>query len=352
MASNPIRSFVAVLALLAVFEALSQGTPKRLPRVGYCGGFGDRTHIFHKKFVEGMRKRGWIDGKNVHILIPEGTIVPPGIVLRKCEDYMADKDLDVIVGGGNHDDPAYNVPMVKTIGRVSATPLAKSATRNVTGLTDEVEFAALLGKRMALLKEATGAENIFFLVAQPSGPKVKPGVGVAEDLLPRTREVAARLGVQARLVTFTKFEDFEPAFRIIAATPRSAAIFQMGMYWFEIQRGGVAVDHFIDRIRLPVMMPSPDWVQATNKVPIAYGPSMVEGAERSSYFVDRILRGAKPAELPFEQMPYRLGIDLEAAKFFGMDIPQSVLLQADILVPPQPRFKWMEDPPKPGPPAP
>jgi putative ABC transport system substrate-binding protein len=334
------------IALLGALGAVAQAVPPKIPRVGFCGGFGDRTHIFHKKFVEGMRKRGWIDGNNVQILIPEGTIAPPGIRLRSCEEYMADKSLDVIVGGGEHDNPAYKTPMVKQIGRVSSTPLAKSSTRNVTGLTDEVDSALLLGKRIALLKEATGAENIFFLSARPQGPKVKPGIGTAEDLLPRTREVAKELGVKVLPVYFTKFEDFEPAFRTIAATPHSAAIFYMGMYWYEIQRDGLGVDHFIDKVRLPVMMPSPDWVQTRSNVPIAYGPSMIEAAERNSYFVDRILRGAKPAELPFEQIPYRLGIDVDAARFFGVDIPQSVLLQADILVPPHPRFKWMDSPSK------
>ena len=350
MRRTAIALVFACATLVAAGPAAAQSS--RLPRVGYCGGFGYRTHVFHKAFMEGMRKRGWIDGKNVQILIPEGTIALPGIVLKSCDDYMADKNLDVIVGGARHDDPAYKIPIVKQIGRVSETPLAKSSTRNVTGLTDEVDFATLLGKRMALLKEATGAENIFFFEARPPGPNVKPGVGAAEDLRPRTREVAASLGVKPRLVTFTRFEDFEPAFRVIAATPRSAAIFQMGMYWNKIQRDGLGVDHFINRHRLPVMMPSPDWVQTKSNVMIAYGPSMIEAAERNSYFVDRILRGAKPAELPFEQMPYRLGIDLETAKLLGVSIPQSLVLQADILVPPQPRFNWLDVPPAPGPPTP
>jgi ABC-type uncharacterized transport system substrate-binding protein len=229
---------------------------------------------------------------------------------------------------------------------VLKTPLARSPTRNVTGTSEEPDIPFVRDKMMALLKEATGAEHIFFLNAPLPEANAKPGIGTEDRLAPQIREVARKLGVKVAPVNFTRFEDFEPAFRTMAATPRSAAIFNTGMTWYKLRSNGVGVDQYIDAHRIPTMMPSPDWVQTDDGVMIAYGTSWIEAAERSSYFVDRILRGAKPSDLPFEQLPYRLGINLDAARRLGITVPPSVQLQADILVPPHPRLKWVD--PVPG----
>ena len=337
--SRAILLAVATLAFGAVAPA--QTSPKKMPKVGFCGGFADRTHVFHKAFAEGMRKRGWIDGKNVQILIPEGTMGRPGIFTQSCTEYMADRDLDVIVDGGRRDDPTYKVPMVGTLNDVLGTPLAASPTRRITGISIASDGISATDKMMALLKEALGAENIFLLYATPPGP----GADKLREPPPRVREAARTLGVNVHPVVFTKFEDFEPAFERMAGTPRSAAIFYQGMYWYKIWSGNRGADWYIHKHRLPMMMPSPDWVQAMDTTVFGYGLSMIEMAERKSHFVDRILRGAKPAELPFEQLPYRFGVNLNAAKLYGITIPASVLLQADIVVPPHPKFEWAKPPP-------
>ena len=330
---------VVAAALFVAFQATAQPTPQKLPRVGFCDGFGNPDHVFHKTFVFGMRNRGWEDGRNVRIVIPEGTITKEMVRLRSCEDYMADKGLDVVVMEG-FSNPNSKVPVVTALRNVAGSPLAKSTTRNVTGITEE-EHSLVQTKRMALLKEALGARTIAFIYARPAGPKVKPGIGRAEDLPAEIREAAAQLGVEAMPINFTAFEDFEPAFKIIAAKPRAALIFHTGMYWYKIRSNDVAVDQFIEKHRLPMMLPQPDWVQANNMTMIAYGVSFLERMERYSYFVDRILRGAKPAELPFEQLPNRLAINLDAAKSYGITVPHSVLLQADVVVPYDPRFDWV-----------
>ena len=337
----PTEVGVLALALLVSLHAAAQAPPQRIAKVGFCGGFGDRTHVFHKAFEEGMRKRGWVDGRNLQILIPERPITPDGVASRSCDEYMADKELDVIVDGRRHDDPTYKVPIVGVLNDVLGTPLATSPSRKITGLSIASDGISATDKMMALLKEAVGAENIFLLYATPPGPGAKR----LEEPPPPIREAALKLGVKVHAVVFTKFEDFEPAFRMMAATPRGAAIFYQGMYWYKIISGHKGVDWYIHKHRLPVMMRSPDWVQTMDAVPFGYGLSMIEMAERKSHFVDRILRGAKPADLPFEQLAFRFGINVDAAKLYGITIPSSVLLQADIVVPPHPKFDWAKPPP-------
>jgi hypothetical protein len=139
--SAHIRAFaLAMLLLIGANDAPAQATAQRLPRVGFCPAIWGKEHVFTKVFLEGMRKRGWVDGKNVRIVYPQGSLVESmqkGSAPLACADYMADKDLDVVVGDGFHEDPNYKVPIVTTLHGVQGTALAKSPTRNVTGITNE-----------------------------------------------------------------------------------------------------------------------------------------------------------------------------------------------------------------------
>jgi len=328
--------------LCAALSIAAQTKPVRLPRVGDCGNFGDPNHSFHKAFIAGMRKHGWEEGRNYqHVYVPEG---------RECKEYMAGQDIDVLVGDQN-EQPDPRVPVVTVVADVAGTPLAKSATRNITGLSLE-DFKSIQIKRMSLLKELMGARHIYFMYAVPPEvlakrrPEVKAGIGPPEGLVEEYRDAAAKLGVTIAPVHFTKFEDFEPAFRGIASKARPALIFYTSGYWDKIMSNGVGVEDFIKKHRLPFIMPQPDWVQMNDTVLMAYGRSYLEERERLAYFVDRILRGAKPADLPFEALPLRLGINLDAAKAFGITVPASLIAQADILRPYAARTEWIT--PEPG----
>lgn len=338
-ASRIIASVLATAAFVLALSASAQPTSGKVPRVGFCYGFGKAEHVFNKAFIRGMRDRGWEDGKNVQIFIPEGTTAPDSRVVSSRETYMADKRLDVYVGD-RAKDADTQVPRVALTNRVAGTALAMSKTRNTTGITIE-DFDSVLAKKMALLKEATGAEHIVRLFwRKPGGGRLKPGLGTEEDMPPDLREAARKLGVTIAPAMFTVHEDLEPTFKAIAARPRTALIFTNSMHWYEIRKNEVGVDQFMDKHRLPTMFAQADWPQTDGTVMIAYGPSFLEMMERLSYFVDRILRGAKPADLPFEQVQHRLAINLDAAKKHGITFPQSIVLQADIVVPHDPPFSW------------
>lgn len=336
-------------ALLVAFGAAAQASQKRIPRVGFCPGFGDPGHIFSKTFDEGLRKRGWEDGRNVHIIHPTGTWGSDGRPIRTCDDYMADKNLDVLVVYG-HRDPDPRIPVVTLLWDVHGTALSKSSTRNITGIAREEDDWKVDAKRLALLKEAVGARRVVLLEppANPPNPKVTPGVGSAEQVHVELREAARRLDVSVIPVNITKREDVESVFNAMAARPHTAAILYLSVGW-----GGEAGLELRRQLqkhnRIPVMRSKADIVMVKTPEPetapiIAYGTSHLDEMDRFAYFVDRILKGARPADLPFEQTPHRLAINVDAAKRIGITFPPSILTQADFMVPHHPMHDWTTTP--------
>ena len=346
-----VRFFLTLLALVIAPGVAAQGDTAKIPRVGYCGGFADPGHIFTKTFYEGMRKRGWEDGRNVRIIV-----APTGSWPHKpCGDYMADKGLDVLVLEG-HSDPHPKIPVVTKLSGVAGTAIARSTTRNITGVTREHGDWEEDSKRIALLKEAVSADRVLLLSAALPGPRVKPGLGTMDEAPAKLRDAAKALGLVVIPVTITRPEDLlESALNAMAEKPRTAAIVYDSPTWYRVGAAEeITMFMLRHRKRLPVMSLKPDWVLARYPIPeldriIGFGTSYLDEHERYAYFVDRILRGAKPAELPFERTPNRLAINVNAAKVSGITFPRSILLQADWVVPPHPQFEWTTTP-QPGPP--
>ena len=264
--NSRFKLLLAAFALLAALDVPAQSSSPKVPRVGYCYGVGDPAHPWTRTFIEGLRKRGWQDGRNVRVvLMPLGSIKNEDFGLTgSCQTYMADQKLDVLVIPG-HREEHPKIPVVTELPGVAGSALARSMSRNVTGLTSYEEGWQLDAKRIALLKEAVGAERVMLLAARPSDPVARPN-----------------------------------------PVPELAPI-------------------------------------------IAYGVSMLDMIDRHAYFVDRILRGAKPADLPFEQEQPRLAINVDAARVKGITFPQTILTQAHWVVPHQPLPEVATPPEPPAP---
>ena len=325
------RALVLVLALAgATPHAFSQGALK-IPTVVFCEGYGQPHHVLTAPFIEGMRKRGWIDGQNVRIVIPEGAGRREGRLHQTCVDKLSDKRFDVRVEASRA-DPKSPVPIVTSLRRVTGSPLARSTTRNVTGISIEEEGMGLPAKRMALLKEAFGVERIVFVHGRPSAAALGPGLGTQEHMPVELREVAKVLGVTVAPLVIVDVEHFDTMFKALTEGPRTGLVFDMHLGWYEAKSNGASFETYLRKHRLPAIFPGPDFVREYPAAAMGYGLSMADQVERYSYFVDRILRGAKPSELPFEHMPYRLAVRPEEAKAIGSPLPGSILLQADIVV--------------------
>jgi len=231
-------------------------------------------------------------------------------------------NVDVIVTAGlERSIAAWNatrtIPIVTmsgdSVGSGLATSLA-SPGGNVTGLTDL--GPGLSSKRLELLREATPRASRTAVLATATN---------SHQLQLRALELAAQtLGVELQLLQVRGAEDFGRTLTLDAGRRSDVLV---------VVHSGFMYDHrapifaFVDGSRLPTMYADRDWALAGGLM--AYGPSLSDLARRAATYVDKILKGAKPADLPIEQPTmFDLVINLKTAHALGLTIPQSVLQQA------------------------
>ena len=189
---------------------------------------------------------------------------------------------------------------------------------NVTGVTHFTP--ELMAKRVQLLKELLPSASRFAVLRLP---------GRLQDLVVKDMDAAARrLGVQLQVIEVRSEEDFQAAFEAaIAARVQAVMSTQGPLFW----HNSVRIAQLAREHRLPSLSGEPNAAEAGAL--LFYGPNVFEGCRRAVRYVDRILKGAKPAELPVEQ-PTKvvLMINLKTAKAIGLTIPQSLLLRADEVI--------------------
>jgi putative ABC transport system substrate-binding protein len=198
-----------------------------------------------------------------------------------------------------------------------AAGLIDSNTRpggNVTGIfSRQLE---LVGKRLELLRESMpGLSRVAVLLDRASEP-------------PAELEAAGKqLGLKLRTVQIANQQESERAIKQAAASSQAAVLLYSPMIFDNRLRiAALAID-----ARLPLMTQASEFVQAGALM--SYAPDRNEVAARAAYYIDRILRGATPAELPVEEAArFKLSINLKSAKALGVTIPQSILLRADEVI--------------------
>jgi putative ABC transport system substrate-binding protein len=300
----------------------------KVARIGYLGGHSADSYV-REAFLQGLRELGYVEGRNVvfEFRFPEGKL---GRYPALAAELVALK-VDVIVAAGTPAALAAK-QATRTLPIVFASApdpvesgLVTSLARpggNVTGtsnLTPE-----LAGKWVELLKHAVPRVRQVAVLWQPGAL----GKRTEEDMR-KQMEVAGRaLEVQLRFFETRGPADFDGAFLEMTRARVSALIVLPGPMFFG-ERGRL-VD-LAARKRLPTVYPWKDFVDAGGFM--AYGPNISDLFRRAAAYVDKILRGAMPGDLPVEQPTnLQLVINLKAARGLGLTIPQSVLSQADHLV--------------------
>ena len=217
------------------------------------------------------------------------------------------------------------IPIVHVVaGDPVADGLVTSLARpggNVTGLT-ATPSPEIVGKRLELLKTATGASRVAVLW---NPARHYPYV----DLALREVNAAARvLGVQLQVLEARGPDQFEPAFAAMARGQADALLaFEDSMFW--LHRGRLA--QLEAKHRLPTMHDLREYVKVGSLM--AYGPDLADLFRRAATYVDKILKGAKPADLPVEQpTEFEFVINLKTAKALGLTIPPSLLGRADEVI--------------------
>jgi ABC-type uncharacterized transport system substrate-binding protein len=314
-----VSLFLAPLAT----EGQQAGRATRLGYVDLRGRNMERDDI--RGLRDGLRELGYVEGQTILIeyRFAEGQADRlPGIL-----DELLRSKVDILLTVGTVVTQAAQratatVPIVMTVGDPVSWGFTKSLARpggNITGLALQLtdEFSA---KRLELLKEAVpGARRVGY-IWNPRGRRA-PG----EPL----QRAAAALQIALVPIDVRAAQDFDGVFRSIRQQ-RVEALMTDG----DPLTGGEALRRIADIAatqRLPGIHISAAFVEAGGLM--SYGPSIYEAWRRAAAYVDRVLKGAKPAELPVEQASkFELVVNLKTAKALGLTIPQTLLLQASQLI--------------------
>jgi putative ABC transport system substrate-binding protein len=323
------RRFLGVIAgglLAAPLDARAQQAAK-VARIGFLG---NSTAALEANLVgpfrEGLRELGYVEGQNILIEYrwAEGQYERfPALIAE-----LVALKVDVIVTAGTPaalavKKAAPSIPLVMVaVGDPIGVGLVASLARpggNSTGLTSIAP--ELEGKRLELLRQVVPKLSSIAVLWNPDN-------SFHAGSLKETRAAAQVLGIKVQLLGVRVSEDFPAAFAAILRE-RPGALLVLADRLFLHNRARI-VD-FEAKHRLPGVYAYRELVEAGGLM--SYGPSYAGMHRRAAYYVDKILKGSKPADLPVEQpATFELVINLTAAKVLGLTIPQSLLQRADQII--------------------
>jgi putative tryptophan/tyrosine transport system substrate-binding protein len=322
----PFAALVTVFAVLVATLAATAQQAGKVYRIGYLSPrLGIETH--DDAFRQGLRELGWVEGRNLVIewRFSQGrTETFPSLA---AEGVRLNLDCIVALGVGAiraAKEATVTVPVV--MGTADDDPvrrgLIESFARpggNVTGIVNLGEQVA--GKRLQLLKEAVPGASRVAILWPPFEDGPSPHL--------RETEAAARaLGIQLQSIEVRAPDRLEHAFHT-AVKGRAEAILVVGTGFVNSHRPKVL--DLAARTRLPVMYNHVTWVHEGGLM--SYASELSAQYRRAAYYVDRIFKGAKPADLPVEQpTQFELVVNLKTAKMLGLTIPPSLLARANHVI--------------------
>jgi putative ABC transport system substrate-binding protein len=317
--------FVVTVCFLAVPPADAQSTAT-VYRVGILSG-GPSTSKPIEAFRQGLRELGWIEGQNIvieHRFAEGNSERLPGFaadLVRLKVDVIAAGPTPPVVAARN---ATGTIPIVM-LGAAEPVELGLIASLarpggNITGLSWSVNLE-IIGKGLQILKEALPKVRHVAILWNSSNP--------AQAIAIKDVKASARLaGVQLLLLDVRGPDEFERAFATMAKQ-RVDAVLVVADALFVSHRARIA--ELEARYRLPSMHGLLQNVDAGGLM--FYGPDLTVVYRRGAFYVDKILKGTKPADLPVEQpAKYDLVINLKTAKALGLAIPQSLLFRADQII--------------------
>jgi putative ABC transport system substrate-binding protein len=302
---------------MGVPPATAAEKPASVYRIGYVGG-GAPGSAPDKAFVQELRALGWIEGQNIAIDYrwAEGDFTR----IDDLADDLVRRKIDMIVvssvslHGGFF---AQRAP--RTIPIVALDPYGGNLARlakpggNLTGFS--LMSPDLGAKRLQLLKELLPRVSRVAVLLRRGAPGV----------LGEMQTAATALGVVLRVVDVTDPSQFESAFSTMARD-RVGAIIVTSNDLFLLHRKQIA--DLATKRRLPAMYEFKEHIEDGGLM--AYGISLTDTLRRAAVYVDKILKGAKPGNLPIEQpTKFELVINLKTAKALSLKIPQSIMIRAD-----------------------
>jgi putative tryptophan/tyrosine transport system substrate-binding protein len=319
---------VLAVGLVLVPVAAEAQQPAKIPRLGYLvlAPLRETPSPERAAFVAGLRELGWIEGKTVAI---EYRSAQWNIeFLEDLANELVRMKVDVLVAAGAGPpllaakQATSTIPIVMT---ASTDPIAErlvaSLARpggNVTGLSSMTP--ELSSKRLELLKEVVPRVARVAVIWNPDAGR--------QLELQATRAAARTLGVTLKLMEVRNADDLARSFAALEKERPDA----LTMFFDPLSTGyRELVADFAKKHRLPTVFGAREFVEAGGLM--SYAPNIAESFRRAATYVDKILRGAKPGDLPIEQpTKFELVINMKTAKALGLTIPQSILVRADQVI--------------------
>ena len=318
LAANGLAAFS--LPVLAQSE-------RRVRRIGFLSqASAEATLAWLAAFRAGMLELRWVEGRDyvIDARSANGAFRDlPGL----ADELVATRpDLLLTPGDGNVRLLAQRTKTIPIVFAIAQDPvgsgIAASLRRpggNVTGLTDmSTELSA---KRLQLLKEAFPRVTHVALWIEPEAPG---GASQAKEIA----GAAPRLGIRVTPIELRQLADIEPAFKLATA---------LGVQAFIVTQGGIAntqrrviADHII-RLKAPAMFAGSEYVEAGGLM--SYAASFTDNFRRAAAYVDKILKGAKPGDLPIQQpIRFELVVNMKSAGAIGVKFTEAFMLRVDRVI--------------------
>ena len=324
------RVFISgAVAVLAVPLAAEAQEAAKIARIGYLGTNRAANPHLHEALRQGLRDLGYVEGRNLMIEYRDAEGKVERLPALAAE--LVALKLDVIVAPGTPQALAAKqatktIPIVFTAASDPVpdglvTSLARPGG-NVTGLASL--SPELVGKGLEQLKQAVPRVSRVAVLWPPGGL----GERTEKDMLKEADAAGRALGLRLQVVEARGPADLDRAFSDMArASAGALTVLPSSMFLSERRR---LVD-LAARNRLPAVYPQREFVYAGGL--LSYGPNVADLFRRAATYVDRILKGANPADLPVEQpTKFELVINLKTAKALGLTIPPSVIQRADQVI--------------------
>jgi putative tryptophan/tyrosine transport system substrate-binding protein len=322
------RDFFSVVGGATAWPLLAsaQQPAARLATVGFIGPSTASADVVRRAaFARRLGELGWVEGRNLAIEYrwAEGVVPRAGEIAAE----YAQRKVDVIVISGDAQVLAAKraTSAIPIVIAAAADPvgngLVESLARpggNVTGLSRQLTDST--GKRLEVLREFVPGLRRLAILFNAANPLTAPELNTAQA-------AAAKLGLEIVSCEIRRAEDIASA--IEALRDRADALYVCIDPL--VNSNGVRINALALAARLPTMHSSRDNIDAGGM--ISYGPDVTDLFRRAAEFVDKILRGAKPADLPVEQpTKFELVINLRAAKAMGLEVSPVLLSRADEVV--------------------
>jgi putative ABC transport system substrate-binding protein len=320
------REFMVGAAAATAWPLALRAQATRVYRVGYLST-GISNPRIRRFFDDGLRDLGWIEGQNIisEYRYAEGR----ADALPELANELIGLKVDVIVASptpaalaaknATQTIPIVGIGFDNPVQHGLIASLARPGG-NVTGLSYAVG-PEIFGKDLELLKELVPGLRRVAVLSNPGSPN--HGIIVAN-----IERAARSLRLEPLIIEVRRPEEFETAFAMIAAK-QAEAVFVVGDPMYGVHQARLT--ELSLRYRLPAVHTNRLHVEAGGL--IGYGPSFPELWRRGAAYVDKILKGAKPADLPVEQpIKFELIINLKTARGLGLEVPATLLARADEVI--------------------